>query len=57
MTVHTPNKCGGFKRKQPDAAKSEHNIKAEPKEKRLKLNKALANIATVEEEYGSDLYE
>ena len=31
MTVHTPNKCGGFKRKQPDAAKSETSIKNEPK--------------------------
>ena len=31
MTKHTPNKCGCFKRKQPDAAKSEHNIKNEPK--------------------------
>ena len=54
MTVHTPNKCGGFNRKQPYAAKSEHNIKTEPKEKRLKLKKALANIATAEEDYGSD---
>ena len=57
MTVHTPNKCGGFKRKQPDAAKSETSIKNEPKENRLKLKKALANIATVEEDYGSDGYE
>ena len=31
MTVHTPNKCDGFKRKQPDAPKSEPNIKTEPK--------------------------
>ena len=57
MTVQTLNKCGGFKRKQPDVAKSEHNIKTELKEKRLKLKKALANIATVEEDYGSDGYE
>ena len=57
MTVHTPNKCGGFKRKHTDAAKSKHNIKTEPKEKRLKLKKALANITTVEEDYGSAGYE
>ena len=57
MTVHNPNKCGGFKRKYLDAAKSEHSIKTEPKEKRLKLKKPLANIATVEEYYGSDGYE
>ena len=57
MTVHTPNKCGGFKRKHPDAAKSEPNIKTEPKEKIIKLKKSLANIATVEEDYGSGGYE
>ena len=57
MTIHTPNTCGGFKRKQSDAAKSEPNIKTEPKEKRLKLKKALVNIATVEEDYGNDGYE
>ena len=56
MTVHPPNKCGGFKRKQSDAAKSEHNIKIETKEKRLKLKKEFANIATVEEDYRSDVY-
>ena len=57
MTVHTRNRCGGFKRKQPDSAKSEHNIKTKQKEKRLKLKKALENIATVGEDYGSDGYE
>ena len=57
MTIHTPNKCDGFKRKYPDAAKSDHNIKTEPKEKRLKLKKALANTATAEQDYGSDGYE
>ena len=57
MIVHNPNKCGGFNRKRPDAAKSEHNIKTEPKKKRLNLKKALANIATVEKDYGSDGYE
>ena len=57
MNVHTPDKCGGFKRKHPDAAKSEPNTKTEPKEKRLKLKKELANIAIVEEDYGSDGYE
>ena len=57
MTVHTPNKCGDLKIKQPDSANSEHNIKTEPKEKRLKLKKALANISAVEEDYGSDGYE
>ena len=31
MTVHPPNKCGVFKRKQPDAANSETRIKNEPK--------------------------
>ena len=57
MNIHTPNKCGGFKRKQPDVAKSVPNFKTEPKEKRLKLKNALANIPTVEESYGSDGYE
>ena len=57
ITVHTPNTCGGFKRTQPDAAKSEPNIKTEPKEKRIKLKKALANISKVEEDYVSDGYE
>ena len=57
MTGHNPNKCSSFKRKQLDSAKSETSIKNEPKEKRLKLKKALANIATAEEDYGSDGYE
>ena len=48
MTVHTVNKCGGFKRKHPDASKSEQSIKNEPKEKILKLKKSLSNIAKVE---------
>ena len=33
MTAHTPNKCGGFKIKQPYAAKYEPNIKTEPKKR------------------------
>ena len=56
MTIHSPAQCGGFKRKIPDETKSETKVKFEPKEKKLKLKTALANVTTVEDGDNSDGY-